>query len=109
MNKRARSLLSIAAITFCGGVSAADNLPQKCADAAFIETGVSTFEIKKSRQLMTGVSWHELVLSSKVSDLEVTCQIRRGRVTQMHMRSGGAPFLDKRTLEKRDSDKIAIS
>ncbi|MFT7307046.1 MAG: hypothetical protein ACI9P7_002316 [Candidatus Azotimanducaceae bacterium] len=88
IKKRASSLFIIAAVTYCAGATAADNLPQKCADAAFNETGESKFDLKKSRQMMTGVSWHELVLSSKVSDLEVTCKIRRGRVTQLHTQGG---------------------
>lgn len=99
IKNRASSLFIIAAVTFCAGASAADNLPQKCADAAFIETGESNFNLKKSRQMMTGVSWHELVLSSKVSDLEVTCKIRRGRVTQMHTQ-GSVPYSRKNSLKK---------
>lgn len=80
MKKLARSLISIACLVAGSNSFAAADLPNDCAHAAQAMTGVSTFSVHASRQVIPGLNRYKLELVSTDDNLKVTCDIRRDRV-----------------------------
>ena len=80
-----RASLLFATLLTTSVVQADETSAQRCAEEAFNITGESRYELKRSRQVSYGQDWYEVTLNALESGQQLTCKVRRGKVTAMNV------------------------